>query len=101
MGDGKRRGPMDLIAVALEIVGAESSSQGSTSPGKTSDVIPLFDEDAEAVDSDSYCSLSDRGIAMLNAPKMSRRKVKAGSAPSQAASPKPGAHKPAARPQCQ
>ena len=77
---GKGRGPMDLMALALQIAGAESKSQRSTSPGKTADVIALIDEDLGAIDSESSSSLSDRGIAMLNAPKMSRRKVKAGSA---------------------
>ena len=37
-------------------------------------------EDLGASDSESSSSLSDRGIAMLNAPKMPGRKVKAGSA---------------------
>ena len=79
MGDGKGRGPMDLMAMALKIAGAESKSQRSTSPGKTADVIALIDEDPGASDSESSSSLSDRGIAMLNAPKMSRRKVQAAS----------------------
>ena len=65
--------------MATKIVGAESKSQRSTSPGKTEDVIALADEDLGASDSESSSSLLDRGIAMLSAPKMSRRKVKAGS----------------------
>ena len=66
--------------MATKIVGAESKSQRSTSPGETADVIAFVGEDPGASDSESSSSLSDRGIAVLNAPKMSRRKVKAGSA---------------------
>ena len=43
---------MGLMAVVLNIAGAEGKSQGSTSPGKTADVFTLMDEDPEATDSD-------------------------------------------------
>ena len=81
MGDGKGRGPMGAMVMALRIVGAESKIQARTSPGKTADVLTPIDENHAASDSESSTSsLSDRGIAMLNAPKTQRRKVKAGSA---------------------
>ena len=66
--------------MALNIAGTESKLKGSTSTGKIGDVATLIGLDPEAIDSESSSSLSDRGVAMLNAPKMSRRKVKAGSA---------------------
>ena len=81
MGDGKGRGPMDLMAMALHIAGAESNSQASTSPGKTADVLTPIDENhAASASESSTSSLSDRGIAMPNAPKTQRHKVKTGSA---------------------